>query len=129
VVTRISVVVLQLEKRRGRCATCRNREEGEKHAQRRPSLEAGEGGIAPANFNGGDVPSVAHSGQGVEGGKEGRCAERLEVSREQRGRGGGQWRWPAFLRVVGRGLWGVQYQTGAGAGGGGARWEGSGLDR
>jgi hypothetical protein len=63
----------------------RNREEGEKHAQRQPSLEAGEGGIAPANFNGGDVPSVAHSGQGVEGGKEGRCAERLEVSREQRG--------------------------------------------
>jgi hypothetical protein len=51
VVTHIPVVVLQLEKRRGRLAARRNREEGEKRAWRRPSPEAGEGGGAPANFD------------------------------------------------------------------------------
>jgi hypothetical protein len=40
------------------------------------SPEAGEGDGAPANFDGVDVPSVAHFGQGVEGGgNEGHCTE------------------------------------------------------
>jgi hypothetical protein len=51
VVMCVYVVVLQLKKRRGRCAVCRNREEGEKRTRRQPSPEIGEGGGPPEDFN------------------------------------------------------------------------------
>jgi hypothetical protein len=56
------------------------------------------------NFGNDDVPPAASFEQGVEGGKEGRCTERLEANRERRrGEGGRRW-WPGPFMRSGAGI-------------------------
>jgi hypothetical protein len=99
-VTCVSVVVLQLEKRRG----------GELrvvlHGGGRHQKQGKAAVLRP-------ISTVASFGQGVEGGKEGCCAQRLEASRERRGGrdddSGGH---PFYARQGGD--WVVRYRAGAG---------------